>query len=108
MKFNLGDKYIVVCTDLLTNVCYSWHLDFYPWKKAYLIIEEKMEVNTIFRERYFIHVISKVESVSRLEAISDSANTDYWRTCPVCGDYLGEGLCQSCHGFDWDSYKDND
>lgn len=34
------------------------------------------------------------------------SNQSFWETCPACGDYLGEGLCRSCGGFDWDSYHD--
>lgn len=36
------------------------------------------------------------------------ANQGFWHTCPACGSYLGEGVCQSCGSFDWDSYQDND
>jgi len=77
MKFQFGNIYTVVCLDLVTNKYYRWHLDFLPWNKAYRIIDERLEIGTVFQEHYLILSIT-------------------------------EDICNVCHGFDWDSYQDND
>lgn len=111
MKFQLGDQYIVECIDLETAVRYRWHLNFLPQKKAFRIINEEIHVNATFRNRYLIVKIEKKNipfpcMVEKDAEIFYDSNQSFWETCPACGDYLGEGLCRSCGGFDWDSYHD--
>lgn len=105
MTFYIGDNYIVECIDLITNVYYRWHLNFVPLKKAYLIKDENIEVGTVFRNRYFILKVTETNYKTDFKDQNDE-NNDFWNTCPICGSYLGNSICQSCRAFDWDSYND--
>lgn len=112
MKFQFGDKYIIDCYDLITDVYYRWHLHFVPSNKAYRIIDEDIYIGQDFRYCYYILDIKnmgKKKEDKQTENFSNNIEKDnFWSTCPVCGDYLGEGVCSTCHGFDWDSYQDSD
>lgn len=107
MSFHIGDNYIVDCIDLNTNIHYRWHLNFVPFNKAYRIKNEDLKVGTTFRGRYLILKVTDVTNKINFNNQCNE-NDNFWSTCPVCGSYLGDGICQVCRSFDWDSYHDND
>lgn len=124
-------KYIVLCQK--GQQLYRWHLDVTPWNNAWKILNEKIEVGSIFKGHFILSIeeIEGQKSFNEKLAINDEDDLEFWEhpiseeefDCAVQESGIGFAVspsygqtfrCQICGGvvandictecmFDWDS-----